>query len=488
MEESRDPKRAGAYSPNLNPDYGSYSPDGNAGFQGFSPWTQFSGIPPANNAGYQWEPAFSNTPPSTPSSAGVNMDPTNPYFPPYGGLNMMHGLGRTSPLNFDADPREADSAMLASTPLAQSLIEASLNSPNPLLTPLPDGTFPIPPTETLNFQDASQNGYEMYAEALKKLENFPSYNPFGTSDVLNSSSSPPTPPIELENSPNVKPSYSDVAKTLKSNQTSGSDKIETENLKKKNYDSASQRSFKSNKKFAARPIRGCNNIVPDDMKTTVSPDSKYGLDAFDDFGGNKADKDETQKTLDSLPPLIRKNSTSSVSSGTSGIEEIHLTKSCNLGNSNEDASNLDKIQNSSEKAKTFDGNLHDGDDDVKPFFDARRIFQSKDTNKRRSSSKAMDEETCGSTILNNGKPASWCSSAAHKKTNYINNNLRDSQKKTNQNPTGSSGKSGSENMFAQANGRPDKSRMRSSSSKSDTSHSAKPGVPVQTSFDQELIG
>ena len=489
MEESRDQKRSGAYSPNLNQDYGPFSPEGTAGFQGFSSWTQFSGIPPSNNNGYQWEPAFSNTPPSTPGSAGVSIDPTNPYFSPYSGLDMMHGLGRTSPLNFDADPRDADSAMLASTPLAQSLIEASLNSPNPLLTPLPDGTFSVPPAETMNFQDASENGYEIYAEALKKLENFPSYNPFGTSDVLNSSSSPPTPPMEQENSPNVKPSYSDVAKTLKSNQSSGSERGETEYLKKKNYDSASQRSFKSNKKYAARPIRGRNNSVPDDLKTTVSPDSKYGLDAFDDFGGNKQEKDEPHKTID-LPPLIRKNSNSSVSSGTSGtsgIEEIHLPKSCNLGNTNEDASNLDKVQNSSEKANTFDGNLHAGDN-IKPFFDARRIFQSKDTNKRRSSSKVMDEEHGGSTILNNGKPASWCSSATHKKTNYINNNLRDAQKKTNQNPTGSSGKTSSESIFVQTHSRSDKSRMRNASSKSDTSPSAKPGVPVQTSFDQELIG
>ena len=483
MDESRDPKQTGPYSPGLSSEYGVY--DGTAGYQSFPRWTQFSGIPSANNTGYQWEPAFANTPPSTPGSAGVNMDPSNPYFSQYSDVNMMHGLGRTSPMNFDADPREADSAMLASTPLAQSLIEASLNSPNPLLTPLPDGSFPMPPTDTMDFQDASQNGYEIYAEALKKLENFPSYNPFGTSDVLNSSSSPPTPPVELDNSANAKPSYSDVAKTLKNSQSSGGDKGETDNLKKKNYDSTNQRSFKSNKKFTARPIRGRNNSVPDDMTTTVSPDSKYGLDAFDDLGQNKSEKDETQKTMDLTPPLIRKNSTSSVSSGTSGIEEIHLPKTCNLTNSNEDPTNLDKIQNSSEKTNTFDGNLNDSG---KPFFDATRIFQSKDTNKRRSTSKVLDEDNCDSTILNNGKPASWCSASAHKKTNYINNNLRDSQKKTNQNPVGSSRKPSSDNIFSQANGRPDKSRMRNSSSKSDSSPSAKPGVPVQTSFDQELIG
>lgn len=485
MDGSRDQKKAGSFSSSLNTDYNAFSQDSDIGYQAFSPWTQFSGIESANNPRYHWDPAFANTPPSTPGSAGVNMDSSNPYFGPY----MMHGLGRTSPLNFDADPRDADSAMLASTPLAQSLIEASLNSPNPLLTPLPDGTLPMPPTDTVDFQNASQSGYEMYAEALKKLENFPSYNPFGTSDVLTSSSPPPTPLIEPESASNLKPSYSDVAKTLKSNQNTGSDKTENDCLKKKYYDSANQRSFKSNKKFTARPIRGRNNSVPDDMRPTVSPDSKYGLDAFDDLADTKADKDsDSHKTVDNLPPLIRKNSTSSVSSGTSGIEEIHLPKTCNLGNTNEEASNLGKVQNSSEKANTFDGNIHDNVDDVKPFFDARRIFQSKENNKNKSSSKVMDDETCGSTILNNGKPASWCSATSHKKTNYINNNLRDTQKKTNQNPVGSSGKASSENIFAHANGRPEKPRMRNSSSKSDTSSSAKPGVPVQTSFDQELIG
>ena len=484
MDESRDPKQVGSYPQGLNPDFSTFTQDG--GFQGYSHWTQFSGIPSGNNpSAYHWDPAFQGSPPSTPGSAGISMDPSNPYFGPYNNdMNMMNGIGRTSPLNFDADPRQADSAMLASTPLAQSLLEASLNSPNPLLTPLPDGTFPMPPTDSQDFQDASQNGYEMYAEALKKLENFPSYNPFGTNDVLNSSSSPPTPPVEQDSS-NLKPSYSDVAKTLKGNQNAGTDKGDNEGFKKRNYDNASQRSFKSNKKYGARPIRGRNNSVPDDMRSTVSPDSKYGLDAFEDLGSSKPDKDlETPKTLDSLPPLIRKNSTSSVSSGTSGIEEIHLPKTCNIGNANEESSNLDKAKNSTEKANTFDGNTKDNIGDDKPFFDARRIFQSKDTNKNRPSTKGVDEKT----ILNNGKPASWCSTASHKKTNYINNNLRDSQKKTNQNPVGSLGKSGSENMFSHTTSRPEKSRLRNSSSKSDTSPSAKPGVPVQTSFDQELIG
>lgn len=487
MEEPRDPKQASSYPQGLNPDFSTFSQDATAGYHGYSHWTQFSGIPSGNNpAAYHWDPAFQGSPPSTPGSAGISIDPSNPYFGPYNDLNMMNGMGRTSPLNFDADPRQADSAMLASTPLAQSLIEASLNSPNPLLTPLPDGTFPIPPPESQDFQDASQNGYEIYAEALKKLENFPSYNPFGTNDVLNSSSTPPTPPVEQDTS-NLKPSYSDVAKTLKGNQNTGTDRGDNENFKKRNTDSASPRSFKSNKKYGARPIRGRNNSVPDDMRSTVSPDSKYGLDAFEDLGSSKLEKDiETPKTLDSLPPLIRKNSTSSVSSGTSGIEEIHLPKTCNIGNANEESPNLGKAKNSTEKANTFDGNLKDNIDNVKPFFDARRIFQSKDTNKNRSSTKGIDEK-CGSTILNNGKPASWCTTTSHKKTNYINNNLRDSQKKTNQNPVGTSGKSGSENMFAHTNSRPEKSRMRNSSSKSDTSPSAKAGVPVQTSFDQELI-
>lgn len=460
-------------------------------FPSSAAWTQFSGIPPspADTAAFGWDSFV--TPPNTPST-GQNVD-LNPNF--YSNLNnVMQVMGKSSP-NFDANVTN-DTDKLASTPVAQSLLEA-LSSNNPVMNSMQDEHLP-PMQNLLDFEQTSQDGYDIYADALKKLgSGYPSYNPFGTSDVLNSSPSATPPPKEVDQQcKNAKPSFADVAKSLKSNHSSGKEKDDSDLGKRRSSESTASRSFKGSKKFVPRAIRGRNNSVPDDMcRTTVSPDSKYGLDDFGDVDTKKGEKDELSAGLDDIPVITRKNSTSSLSSGTSGIEEIHLTKSCNsFCNSGEEASSFEKISNKDKEKGLDKENIKSSPKDEKPFFDARRIFQTqtKDTNKRRGQSKLASED-CGPTILNNGKPsyAAWCSSAAHKKsTHYINNNLRDSQKKTNQNPgTGIKGQTiPPENVYPQTHSRTEKpARTRQGSAKS-RSNTAKPEMPLQTSFDHELIG
>lgn len=465
---------SGADSQSGSPDtgFGIYS----ANDQYSAAWTQFSGItqaPSPDEPPFGWDSFV--TPPNTPANNQNDYSNHNYFLE----LNkMMNAMGKNTAANFDSSSHDTDK--LASTPVAKSLLEA-LKSSSPM-SHNPD----LPLQNTLDFETFEQQGYEMYAEALQKYgSDYQQYTAFGDSpDGLNSSPSVTPPPSDWEKFGNasLKPSYSEVAKTLK-NQDAGKEKDETDLSKKRSADSQTSRSFKGTKKFTPRQVRGRNNSLPDEMRPTVSPDSKYGLDDFSDVGKNKGGKDESGSGLDSIP-VTRRNSASSLSSGTSGIEEIQLPKTCN-NFSNVDS--FEKISNK-EKEKSLDENTKHASKEEKPFFDARRIFKTKDTNKRRSQSsqsKLCNEEV-EPTILNNGKPSysAWCS-PQRKSTHYINNNLRDTQKKTNHNP-GSSGKEAnesSESVYSQGQGRAEK-KSKSSSKPS----SSKAKMPLQTSFDHELIG
>lgn len=452
-------------------------------FSNYASWTQFSGIPqtpPSEDAAmFGWESFV--TPPNTPAAGHTDMNSQN-YFAE---LNkMMNVMGKTNAANFDSSSNDTDK--LASTPLAQSLLEA-LNSTNPVMNTSPPAGIPM--QHPMDFDVAGQEGYDMYAEALKKYgsEYDDSYTPFGSSEILNSSPSVSPQPTDWDKNgtASLKPSYSEVAKTFKS-QGSEKDRDDSDLTKRRSIDSQTSRSFKGNKKFLPRQ-RGRNSSVPDDMRTTVSPDSKYGLDDFGDLGKSTAEKDESGSGLDSIP-LTRRNSTSSLSSGTSGIEEIHLPKSCNnFSNVSSEPQKYEKISNK-EKEKTMDQeNVKNVGKEEKPFFDARRIFQTKDTNKRRGQSgqTKLSNEDAEPMILNNGKPSysQWGSSSHRKSTHYINNNLRDSQKKTNQNTSsGKDAETPEDTGYSQGQGRTEKRGKPKSNS------SSKPKMPLQTSFDHELIG
>lgn len=459
-------------------DFGVFS----ASDQYSSSWNQFSGMPQAppteDPSMFGWESFV--TPPNTPAGSQADMINHN-YFVE---LNkMMNAMGKNNAANFDCTSH--DTEKLASTPVAKSLLEA-LKSSNSMMSPDQNG---LPMQNAMDYDSLGQQGYEMYAEAFKKYEtDFQPYTAFGSSDVLNSSPSVSPQPTEWEkfSSASMKPSYSEVAKTLK-NQGSGKEKDESDLSKKKSSDSQTNRSFKGTKKFTPRQVRGRNNSVPDDMRPTVSPDSKYGLDDFDDVGKNK-DKEDSGSGLDSIP---RRNSTSSLSSGTSGIEEIHLPKSCNnFTNVDNETPEYEKISNK-EKEKTLDKNAKTAAKEEKPFFDARRIFQTKDTNKRRSqsSNSKLSNENPEPMILNNGKPSypTWCSTSHKKSTHYINNNLRDTQKKTNATNTETGSKDTGTSTDPTCSHGQSRSEKRSKSSIKPNS-SSKPKMPLQTSFDHELIG
>jgi len=443
-------------------------------------WTQFSGIPQpptAEEAPFGWDSFV--TPPNTPANHQNDFNNQNYFLE----LNkMMNAMGKNNATNFDSIPHDTDK--LASTPLAQSLLEA-LRSTNSGMGNNPD----LPMQTPLDFDTMEQQGFEMYADALNDYgSGFQPYSAFGGStEGLNSSPSVSPQPTDWDNfgNPALKPSYSEVAKTLKS-QSSGKEKDEGELSKRRSADSQTNRSFKGSKKFMPRPVRGRNNSVPDDMRPTVSPDSKYGLDDFGDVSKDKAEKDDTGSGLDSIP-VTRRNSTSSLSSGTSGIEEIHIPKSCiNFTNMDNDAPKFEKISNK-EKEKSLDEKVKIGGKEEKPFFDARRIFQTKDTNKRRSQSSQskLCSEDAEPLILNNGKPSysAWCSTSHRKSTHYINNNLRDTHKKTNHNP-GKDAEGSADMAYSQGQGRSEKR----SKSGSKPSSSSKTKMPLQTSFDHELIG
>ncbi|WAR23287.1 DJC14-like protein [Mya arenaria] len=471
-------------------DFGVFQPMDNPTNQypAYTAWTQFSGMPPSPNSPstYGWDSFV--TPPNSPSSDKLPPEANPNYFAE---LNkMMTAMGKNNAANFD---NSNDTDKLANTPVAQSLLEALSSNPNGVCMMGAMGDPSLDGSGSMDYESFSQDGYEMYAEALKTLGDsaYQSYSPFGTTDVLNASPSSTPPPQEFESlgSQSSKPSYSEVAKSLKTNKSSGKESDDNDLGKRRSSENPTSRSFKGNKKFVPRPIRGRNNSVPDDMRPTVSPDSKYGLDDFGDEVKNKGEKGDLASGIDSIQ-ITRRNSSSSLSSGTSGIEEIQL-KPSNARSCNEELPQFEKISN---KEKERDEKAKHGSkaDTGKAFFDARRIFQTKDTNKRRSQSKSVDEEA-GPQILNNGKPAYTAWSSTHKKsTNYINNNLRDSQKKTNQN-SGREAKDQRvppETVFSQTSSRQEKpSRSRTGSSKEASSASStKPEMPLQTSFDHELIG
>lgn len=474
------------YSSSSDADFGVFQPmeEQAANYQPYMGWTQFSGMPPSpsdSSQGYGWDRFV--TPPNT---AGVDMAPPDANQIYLNELNkIMAEMEKHNAGNFDPSQ---DADKLANTPVAQSLLEALSSNPNGIIGAMGDPS-------SLDFNSFSQDGYEMYADALSKLgdPSYQTYSPFSTPDVLNASpSSTPPPPgdQDLASNHSSKPSYSEVAKSFKSN-SSGKETDESDSSKMKASESQGSKSAKSSKKFVPRPVRGRNNSSSDDLRPTISPDSKYGLDDFGDEVKNK-DKKGHPPGFGNIP-LTRKNSSSSISSGASGIEEINLkpkeTKTCY-----EEPLQFEKISNKEKERDEKSKNANKAQ--PKPFFDPRKIFQTKDTNKRRSQPKNVENDS-GPQILNNGKPAytAWCPNSTHKKsTNYINNNLRDTQKKTNQAP----GKESKEHQpadtdFPQPHTRHEKSsRGRTNSAKGSTSSSssssAKPEMPMQTSFDHELIG
>lgn len=465
-------------------------------YPSYSDWTPFSGLshPPPSNDAYGWDsfvtpPTTPATYPNTPATYPPEINSAN-YFAEF--EKMMSSIGKPNNTNFDSCAD--DTEKLASTPLAQSLFEA-LSAQSSMMGP--PMSAPLIPGQTLmgDFGSVSQDGYEIYAEALKKLalsSSYDSYDQFCPTEPFNPSPSFSPPPQELiledPGNNSTKPSYSEVAKILKSSPASDKGKEETGSVVRGSSESQASRSFKGTKKFVPRPVRGRNNSVPGDVRPSISPDSKYGLDDFGDIG-KKAEKEaEFTAGLTGIH-LTRKNSTSSLSSGTSGIEEIHLMSNNSNNICDGDIPKFEKISNK-EKERDEKTKNDMKTEPPKPFFDARRIFETKDTNKRQQSQKKVADEA-GPPLLNNGKPSvsEWSANLTHKKsTHYINNNLRDSHKKTNQNPSSDCKEPRPESLYPEPSGKSEKSAKSRTGSTKAREAAAKSGLPLQTNFDHELIG
>ncbi|KAH3695773.1 uncharacterized protein LOC127862223 [Dreissena polymorpha] len=468
-------------------DFGVFQPmDGPSNsYPSYSDWTPFSGLshPPPSNDAYGWDSFV--TPPTSPATFSPEINSAN-YFAEF--EKMMSSIGKPNNTNFDSCAD--DTEKLASTPLAQSLFEA-LSAQSSMMGPM---SAPLITGQTqMDFGSVSQDGYEIYAEALKKLalsSSYDSYDQFCDTEPFDPSPtlSPSPKELILEDTGNnsTKPSYSEVAKILKSSPASDKGKEETGSSVRGSSESHASRSFKGTKKFVPRPVRGRNNSVPGDVRPSISPDSKYGLDDFGDVG-KRAEKEEFTAGLTGIH-LTRKNSTSSLSSGTSGIEEIHLMSNNSNNICDSEIPKFEKISNK-EKERDEKAKNDMKTESPKPFFDAKRIFETKDTNKRQQSQKKVADED-SPPLLNNGKPSvsEWSANLTHKKsTHYINNNLRDSHKKTNQNPSSDCKETRPESLYPEPSGKSEKSTKSRTGSSKVRESAAKSDMPLQTNFDHELI-
>lgn len=408
----------------------------------YSTWTQFSGMPIHNQnvneqAGmFNWD-AF--TPPSSPSTYDQAIDSTQINKDLLANIQNLLSVNPTT-ASFEHDLRATDPS----------------------------------PHRNLSMSDASNDGRDIYADAYNNWNSFSqSYDPFGSPTVISKSNGDVSSTFSSgDQQSSNKMTYSDVAKTLKGKPMQApKDKEETDSSKKKTSSPfLSAKPFKPIRKpyYTRQGSKGLiNNKHSDDMASNVTPDSKYGLDQFEEFA---VSQDQRSDSTESIPRVLsRKGSTSSVSSGTSGIEEIHLTKPAPQSYSTK-TDTTDDFKLPTRPAETLHPN--------KPFFDARRIFQSK-TSKKSTSGKPSHDNA---TVLNNGKVGSKASSSAHKKSTdniYINNDLSDSYKRNSaQNRDGESRK---HDNYVQ-NGKIDKKSKSDESSKDNKGH-----LPLQSPFDQEYI-
>ncbi|KAK6178775.1 hypothetical protein SNE40_011285 [Patella caerulea] len=391
-------------------------------------WTPFSGMPssPVSPTGlFSWE-SFNSSAPNSFDNGQIPHYYSN--YPNFGLPNIHHSASDNSGFNINDDN--------------STCRPTNVNSP--IQRPI--------------FNQFREEGYEMYAEAIKQLQQEApgaSYGHFATTsptDLLTQSTCVPEPPIDTKDS--IKPTYSDIAKSLKSKpMQKGKDDLEIYLPKSKSPTEPSSKTQKSHIKRSANITRshltqGRTTTNDGNFGSVVSPDSKYGLDHFEEVdSGSRSDRSSILGgSNESLSYRSRQGSTSSLSSGTSGIEEIHLTKTFSnptVTLKEAEVKLPDFKDDTNHKAEVKEKSTTSSKEKSEKFFDPRRIFQSqsKDTYKKKLDSKVNEKLKCPdtNTVLNNGKPTTINKppSVAHKKADYINNDLRDPRKRTNQNTASS---------------------------------------------------
>ena len=319
--------------------------------------------------------------------------------------------------------------------------QGSENSYHGFYTPKADGLA------SNHVDSVATDGHRMYQDALNQWNNYSAtYHPFGTSHVLDRANAKDVPTSSAS-----KPSYSDVAKNKPVTSTTATTSKKDTNPKPVGTKAESvifakqpqyKKSAKTRSLFHPARVRSLSM-----EKIEVEPDSKYGLDNFEEMTTPQVK--EKKKVSLSNPPGSRKGSSSSVSSSASGIEEILLSKPPPSGipesqaksqftapkpNSTDTVKTGHKPKEKSDH-KDEESSMATNGPTEKPFFDPRRIFARKDTKASASSSKhAIPNNQQGGkneksgNMLNNGKPRSGFSpnSGVGKATStYINNDLRD---------------------------------------------------------------
>ncbi|XP_005107060.2 dnaJ homolog dnj-5 [Aplysia californica] len=312
---------------------------------------------------------------------------------------------------------------------------------------------------------ASDEGREIYEAAMSQ------WNSSGHGHQRDSSS--PASPVgtkpESQSAETTKPSYSDIAKTPK---TGASASVKTTglgfyDLENKLSESGSKpQGKKPPAKKEGKPFRPHikrtssgskywprGSLGGDADQHRTSPTSRYGLDSFDDHVLSPGSSSEN------LSPAgkIRRSSGSSAGSSAGVLEDISLGTTLSSVTREDGEHQTLPSPTAAKCSDTKNSTSQPASSGESLFFDPRRIFQTKNTNKSRAQSQQGQqaasknkghaanvlEDTSsaasssqGDMVLNNGKPTASNSSSklssSARQHDYINNDLRDTSKLTNQ--------------------------------------------------------
>ncbi|ESP05539.1 hypothetical protein LOTGIDRAFT_228079, partial [Lottia gigantea] len=389
-------------------------------------WTPFSGMPssPVASTGiFPWETL--NT--STPTNAF-----TNQQLPSIFSSDYPYGLSNV--LSSASD----DSGYIQNENMSNS-------SPSAVGSPIQRPLYPTPPM-------SGAESLELYAEAIKQYQQevaarqYNQFPPNPPSPDLSSHPSSPQPTMMQEptmvqdKKESGKPTYSDIAKSLKNKPMHKDGEIPKSKSPTEGLGKTQRQQSKRSGTSRGQSARSQHNDTDGNFGNVVSPDSKYGLDQFEDIdSGSRSDRSSILGgSNESLSYRSRQGSTSSLSSGTSGgIEDVHFPKTFKIQavKENEVCPEFERKEEPKKDPEIEKKSASAQKEKPGKFFDPRRIFAPKETNKKKADIK---EKPKADTILNNGKPSTTKpNSAAHKKADYINNDLRDPRKRTNQNTASS---------------------------------------------------
>ena len=199
----------------------------------------------------------------------------------------------------------------------------------------PSGAFGGFPLDSDVSRGAAESGREMYTEAMQHWGRYygPTYNPFGTSDVFQPAEDPvsrqtPSPSPPAVPPVHTKPSYCDVAKNKASRDATDKPPVPPAAHMRETtrVPDGKLPDFSGNHRVPYRKSRSTSRSqskVKAGDAPEVLPDSKYGLDNFEDPSLLLKERVRRQHSSGSdSVPASRKGSTSSIGSGCSSLDEI----------------------------------------------------------------------------------------------------------------------------------------------------------------------